>query len=88
MNSLEKSPNTGTENNSAKGIALAVTGAVMWGIMGIFVRYLSGAGYTSFDIAFLRCLSAGILFFVFKAVSGLFIGGNAVECEEKTEKRQ
>lgn len=69
MNSLEKSPNTGTENNSAKGIALAVTGAVMWGIMGIFVRYLSGAGYTSFDIAFLRCLSAGILFFVFKAVT-------------------
>ena len=69
MNSLEKSPNTGTENNSAKGIALAVTGAVMWGIMGIFVRYLSGAGYTSFDIAFLRCLSTGILFFVFKAVT-------------------
>lgn len=52
-----------------KGIFLAVTGAVMWGIMGIFVRSLSAMGYSSYDISFLRCLLAGAAFFIFKAVT-------------------
>lgn len=57
------------QSNSMKGIILAVIGASMWGIMGIFVRGLSVLGYTSYDIAFLRCLLAGIFFFVFKVLT-------------------
>lgn len=52
-----------------KGIILAVLGASLWGVMGIFVRGLSTEGYTSYDIAFLRCLLAGVGFFGFKAVT-------------------
>lgn len=51
-----------------KGISLAVIGASMWGIMGIFVRNLSAAGFTSYDISFVRCLLAGVAFFLFKAI--------------------
>lgn len=57
------------EQNSIKGIILAITGACMWGIMGIFVRGLSAVGYSSFDIAFLRCVLAGVVFFIVKAVT-------------------
>lgn len=58
-----------TEQNSVKGIVLAITGACMWGIMGIFVRGLSAVGYSSYDIAFLRCILAGVAFFIVKAVT-------------------
>lgn len=64
-----KEKNRQKEAGSAKGILLAVTGACMWGIMGIFVRGLSAEGYTSYDIAFIRCLLAGIVFFLIKAVT-------------------
>lgn len=57
------------EQNSVKGIVLAITGACMWGIMGIFVRGLSAVGYSSYDIAFLRCILAGVVFFIVKAVT-------------------
>ena len=46
-------------DNTHKGIALAVIGPALWGIMGIFVRRLSAAGVGSTDISFLRCLLAG-----------------------------
>ncbi len=60
-------------NNSIKmrrrnGILLAMLGACLWGIMGIFVKELSTAGYSSYDIAFLRCLLAGIGYFTIKAI--------------------
>ena len=45
-------------DNTHKGIALAVIGPSLWGIMGIFVRRLSAAGVGSTDISFLRCLLA------------------------------
>ena len=51
-------------DNTHKGIALAVIGPSLWGIMGIFVRRLSAAGVGSTDISFLRCLLAGAAFFV------------------------
>ena len=51
-------------DNTHKGIALAVIGPSLWGIMGIFVRRLSAAGVGSTDISFLRCLLAGAAFFL------------------------
>lgn len=58
-----------TQDAQMKGIILAVTGAVMWGIMGIFVRGLGEVGFTSYDIAFIRCALAGIAFFALKFVT-------------------
>lgn len=55
-------------SNKAKGISLAVTAAVLWGIMGVFVRGLSAVGLSSFDITFLRCLPAGIVFMLYTMV--------------------
>ncbi len=57
------------QSGKTKGVILAITGAFMWGIMGIFVRELSAKGFSGFDISFLRCLLAGAAFFVFKAVT-------------------
>ena len=56
-------------HNSMKGMMLVILGASLWGVMGIFVRGLSASGYSSYDIAFLRCLLAGIGFFLFKAIT-------------------
>lgn len=55
-------------NNRTKGILLVVLGASLWGIMGIFIRELSAIGYSSFDTSFIRCISAGIVFFIIKAI--------------------
>lgn len=52
-------------NNRTKGISLAVITAVMWGIMGIFVRDLSSYGFTSIEISFFRCFLAGAAYFIF-----------------------
>lgn len=54
-------------NAKTTGILLAVTAAVMWGIMGIFVRSLNAAGYSSADISFLRCALAGLVYLIFVA---------------------
>lgn len=51
-------------SNRRKGVALAVTAAVFWGVMGIFVRNLTAAGFTGMEIAFLRCAPAGLLYFL------------------------
>ena len=37
-------------NNRAKGMTLAVLTAVMWGIMGLFVRGLTAQGFSSMEI--------------------------------------
>ena len=42
-------------NNRTKGISLAIITAVMWGIMGMFVRGLTGYAFTTFEISFFRC---------------------------------
>lgn len=47
-------------NNRMKGILMAGGGAGLWGLMSIFSRELSAADYTSLEIAYLRCLVAGI----------------------------
>lgn len=52
-------------NQRSKGIILAVTTAVMWGIMGIFVRDLSHNQFTNIEISFFRCALAGAAYFIF-----------------------
>ena len=42
-------------NDRPKGMALAVITAVMWGIMGVFVRDLSQYQFTSLEISFFGC---------------------------------
>lgn len=61
--------NVKKEDRQFKGVMLAIIGAFMWGIMGVFVRGLSSAGYTSYDIAFVRCALAGVAFLIFKAIT-------------------
>lgn len=63
-------------NNRTKGISLAIITAVMWGIMGMFVRGLTGYAFTTFEISFFRCALAGgayFLFFLFTKPSALKI---------------
>ena len=55
-------------NLQRKGMLLAIIGAVMWGIMGVFVRGLSSEGLSSYDISFVRCLLAGSVFFIIKLI--------------------
>lgn len=50
------------------GVFLAVTGAIMWGIMGIFVRGLSEVGFSSYEVSFIRCILAGSVFLLIKAI--------------------
>ena len=52
-------------NQRSKGIVLAVTTDVMWGIMGIFVRDLSHNQFTNIEISFFRCALAGAAYFIF-----------------------
>lgn len=52
-------------NQRSKGIILAVTTAVMWGIMGIFVRDLSHYQFSNIEISFFRCALAGVAYFLF-----------------------
>ncbi len=47
-------------NNRIKGIIMAAGGAGLWGLMSIFSRTLNAADYTSLEIAYIRCLVAGI----------------------------
>lgn len=52
-------------SNRTKGIGLAILTAVMWGIMGIFVRSLSQYQFTNLEISFFRCALAGGAYFLF-----------------------
>lgn len=52
-------------NNKNKGIFLAVLAAVLWGVMGVFNRVLTQKGFSSMDIAFVRCFFTGVVFFLF-----------------------
>lgn len=47
-------------NHRIKGIIMAAGGAGLWGLMSIFSRVLGAAEYTSLEIAYVRCLIAGI----------------------------
>lgn len=64
-----------------KGIVLAVITAVMWGIMGMFVRDLSSYQFSNIEISFYRCALAGIAYFLFLLVtkpSALKINGKGL----------
>lgn len=56
-------------NQRKKGILLAVITAVMWGIMGIFVRDLSQFRFSNIEISFFRCALAGAAYFVFLLIT-------------------
>ena len=56
-------------NSQLKGTILALTGASLWGILGIFIRNLNAFGLNGMDIAFFRCLLSGIGFMLFNAVT-------------------
>jgi len=56
-------------NNQLKGTLMALTGASLWGTLGIFIRNLNTFGLNGMDIAFFRCLLSGIGFMVFTAVT-------------------
>ena len=47
-------------NGRMKGIVMAAGAASLWGLMSIFSRALNAADYTSLDIAYVRCLIAGV----------------------------
>ena len=51
-------------NKRSKGVVLAVVTAVMWGIMGIFVRDLSKYQFSNIEISFFRCALAGAAYFL------------------------
>ena len=52
-------------NKRSRGIILAVITAVMWGIMGIFVRDLSKYQFSNIEISFFRCALAEAAYFLF-----------------------
>ncbi|MDO4446383.1 MAG: DMT family transporter, partial [Bacillota bacterium] len=56
-------------NQRRKGIILAVITAVMWGIMGMFVRDMSQYRFSNIEISFFRCALAGAAYFVFLLVT-------------------
>ena len=56
-------------NQRKKGIILAVITAVMWGIMGIFVRDLTRFQFSNIAISFFRCALAGAAYFVFLLIT-------------------
>lgn len=56
-------------NQRKKGIILAVITAVMWGIMGIFVRDLTRFQFSNIEISFFRCALAGAAYFVFLLIT-------------------
>lgn len=56
-------------NKKTVGIMLVILGASLWGVMGVFIRNLSAIGFTSYDTSFIRCISAGVVFFLIKAVN-------------------
>lgn len=56
-------------NQRRKGIILAVITAVMWGIMGMFVRDMSRYRFSNIEISFFRCALAGAAYFVFLLVT-------------------
>ncbi|GAA3648396.1 DMT family transporter [Asaccharospora irregularis] len=49
-------------DSKKKGIGLVVIATTFWGMMGITSRKLSLSGLSTFDVSFLRCLIAGLLF--------------------------
>lgn len=52
-------------NTKKKGMFLAILAAFLWGITGIFSRQLGEAGFSSSDIAFVRCFFTGLVYFLF-----------------------
>lgn len=49
----------------AGSVLCILLAGILWGTMGVFVRHLSAYGFTSLQIACLRIMAAGILFFLY-----------------------
>lgn len=46
---------------------LIISGASLWGLIGIFIKGLQGAGFTSMEIVVIRAISASVLLFTYLA---------------------
>ena len=55
--------------NRQKGVFLAILCPCLWGIMGIFVRTITGAGIGVVDVSFFRCAASGLLLLLFFALT-------------------
>ena len=55
--------------NRQKGVFLAILCPCLWGIMGIFVRVITGAGISVVDVSFFRCAASGLLLLLFFALT-------------------
>ncbi|HPF06056.1 MAG TPA: EamA family transporter [Spirochaetota bacterium] len=44
---------------------LIISGAVLWGLIGIFIKGLQAAGFTSLEIVVIRAISATLLIFIY-----------------------
>lgn len=53
--------------NKIKGTLLALTAALFWGLMGVFVRKIYEVGLSNFDITFCRCFIAGVGYLILNA---------------------
>ena len=59
--------------NRQKGVFLAILCPCLWGIMGIFVRTITGAGIGVVDVSFFRCAASGLLLLLFFALTALLV---------------
>lgn len=50
---------------------LIISGAALWGLIGIFIKGLNAAGFTSMEIVVIRALSASILLFSYLAFTDM-----------------
>lgn len=50
-------------------VILIISGAVLWGTIGIFIRSLSAAGFTPMDIVFIRAMAASVILFAWLIIS-------------------
>lgn len=65
--------------NKIKGTLLALTAALLWGMMGIFVRKLYAIGLSNFDITFCRCFITGIGYLILNS----FMNPKILKIEKK-----
>ena len=54
--------------NRQKGVFLAILCPFLWGLMGVFIRTITGAGIGVVDVSFFRCAASGLLFLLFLSI--------------------
>ena len=55
-------------SNRQKGVFMAVLCPCLWGLMGIFVREITGAGISVVGVSFFRCATSGLLLLLYFAL--------------------